>query len=253
MNYLGESCTDYGPIVKMAADKIGHLMPTQQSSIESHLAEFVQHKWYAQILPANSADRDKNEIMMFDNHGDYPEGGTLYFAFTEAFSNEPVTDTDHPQGVESIGKFGNRLGFVASLNCWGPSATAELIVHGKRLTEAKACADPSKRASGDGYTTDIVLLRTQVDHDALEIPSDVRFNTCPVPRDYFVWLPVHYQKNLGNSVYGTLVHEAGHALGLHHPIGEVHYSDSVMTAGVRFSCSPHPLDVLTVHALYRAR
>ena len=264
MNYLGESCTDYQPIVEMAAKRIAHLMPTEESRIVKHLVEFVQHDWYSEILPANTADRDKNEIMMFDDYGDYPEGGTLYFAFTEAMSKKPVIDTDYPQNVEPIGKFGNRLGFVADANCWGRSAK----------TEAIACADPSKRASGPGYTTDIVLLRTQVDHDPLVIPGgnadldedgfpdvnrgDISYNKCPSTGRFTEWLPHHAQKNRDNSVYGTLVHEAGHALGIGHPLGidkpslgvTVSFKDTVMTPGKDYNCFPHPLDVLAVYALH---
>ena len=184
------------------------------------------------------------------------KAATCTLAFTEAMSSAQID----PSGVdgEQIGKFGNHLGFVADDNCWGPSVEIE----------AKACAVPSKRASGSGCTTDIVLLRTQVDHDPLDIPGgnedrdgngipdvdpgDVTFNECPDIVPDSVWLPVSNPKNKF-SVYGTLVHEAGHALGIPHPVGKVYFNDSVITPGITFSCSPHPLDVLTVYALYRAR
>ena len=267
MNYLGESCTDYQPIVEMAAKRIAHLMPTEESRIVNHLVEFVQHDWYSEILPANTSDRDKNEIMMFDDYGDYPEGGTLYFAFTEAMSKKPVIETNYPQNVEPIGKFGNRLGFVASTSCWGKTSTIEAI----------ACAKRTKRVSSAGYTTDIVLRRTRVDHDPLAIPGgnadldddgfpdvdrgDIVFNKCPSMSRHTDWLPYQAQENRENSVYGTLVHEAGHALGIDHPRGiddrkktlTVSSNDTVMTPGKTYNCSPHPLDVLIVYALHRAR
>ncbi len=267
MTYLGESCTDFQPLVDMAAKRIAHLLPTEKSSIERHLTKFVQHEWHSQILPANTSDRDKNEIMMFDDYGDYPEGSTLYFAFTEAMSNEPVIETDYPEGLERIGKFGNRLGFVASTTCWGETSTVEAV----------ACAHFSKRGSSPGYTTDIVLRRTRVDHDPLAIPGgtadldrdgfpdvdlgDVVFNACPSMGRYTEWIPYDAQKNRDSSIYGTLVHEAGHALGIAHPLGiddrtvavTVSFKDTVMTGGKTYSCFPHPLDVLLVYALHRGR
>ena len=253
MNHLGESCTNYQVIIDMAAEQIGHLMPTETSQIESHLVAFVQHEWYSQILPANKADSDKNEIIMFDDLADYSPDGPLYYAFTEAMSNEPVIDTDYPQGVEKIGKFGNRLGYVSHTNCWGPS-----VASGKG---AVACAQFSKGASASGYTTDIILLRTQVDHDPLDIPShDLRLNSCPKPPDYFDWLPFQIGKPRNrSSVYGTLIHEAGHALGIDHPTRPdlVTAADTVMSTGTPLvgsvKCFPHPLDVLAVYALHRSR
>ena len=132
-----------------------------------------------------------------------------------------------------------------------------------------ACSDPSKRAFSSGYTTDIVLLRARIDHDPLAIPggntdvnrSDVSFDICPTIGRYTDWLPYDAQKNRGNSVHGTLVHEAGHAPGLRHPFGiddrtlkvRVSSRDTVMTPRKTYNCFPHPLNVLAVYALHRGR
>ena len=263
MNYLGESCTDYSPLVRDAIVAIIQALmdeglvtdsdTDEHAKIEAALETFIQSRWYLDVVPTLDADSDANEVMMFDNYEAYAEGGLLYFAFTEAMSTAPVDPNDSTS--EEIGKFGNRLGFVADANCWGRNVR----------TEAVACADPSKRSSGPGYTTDIVLLRTQVDHDPLAIPggnetvdhTDVRFNRCPDLPVYTDWLPKINQKN-SLSVYGTLVHEAGHALGLGHPERSdlVGLSDTVMALGSlngSYKCSPHPLDVLTVYALHRSR
>ena len=175
--YRGNTCTDYGPLVQDAMQALmdaGILTGSdsdadERATIEAALERFIQNRWYLDIVPILNDDSDVNEVMMFDNYGDYPEDGALYFAFTEAMSLAPIDPVDIDG--EKIYRFGNHLGFVADKNCWGPSVTAELKVNGKKLTEAKACADSSKRASGPGYTTDIVLLRTQVDHDPLVIPG----------------------------------------------------------------------------------
>lgn len=188
---------------------------------------------------------------MFDDYGDYTERSTLYFAFTEAMSNEPVSETGPPQSVERIGKFGNGLGFVASTNCWGETSTVSAV----------ACVHFSKRSSGPGYMTDIILRRTRVDHDPLQIPGKIVFNKCPSMGRYTDWLPYVAQKNCDNSIYGTLVHEIGQALGIDHPLGiddtslevTVSLGHTVMTPGKVYNCFPHPLDVLLVYALHRSR
>ena len=253
--YRGESCTDYSSLVREAQVEVlaaltDHSLITEdvasdREKIVKALESLIQHRWYLDVASTLADDSDANEIMMFDDYQAYPQGGPLYFAFTEAMSKAPV-DPNVPNG-EEIGEFGNRLGFVASTNCWGPSVSEN--------KGAVACAYPSKRASAAGWTTDIFLLRTQVDHDPLVIlgGDDISFNKCPDIPDYFVWLPRDDQDNMGMSVYGTLIHEAGHALGIDHPIGNVSSADTVMTTGVSYSCSPHPLDVLTVYALHRLR
>lgn len=262
--YRGNACTDYGSLVQAAVQALvdaGVLEGSDtddRAAIEAALERFIQNRWHLDIVPKLNDDSDVSEVMMFDDFEAYAEDGPLYFAFTEAMSSVPIDPADIDG--RQIGKFGNHLGFVASHNCWGPSVK----------TEAKACAVPSKRATGAGDTTDIVLLRTQVDHDPLVIPGgnedrdgnglpdvdpgDVTYNMCPDIVPNSVWLPVDAQdRKNDDSVYGTLVHEAGHALGIPHPVGNVYFTDSVMTPGVTFGCSPHSLDVLAVDALYRAR
>ena len=70
--------------------------------------------------------------------------------------------------------------------------------------------------------------------------TQMRFNTCPNAGDGEYY----------NRPYSTLVHEAGHVLGLSHPTN----LEAIMsyTIGVP-KCSPHPLDVLALMALYQSR
>ena len=72
--------------------------------------------------------------------------------------------------------------------------------------------------------------------------SDVKLSQCPAGK---------------SDSYGILVHEVGHALGLRSADGsDVHHrlSDSVMSGGnYSEKCSPYPLDVLAIRALYETR
>ena len=65
----------------------------------------------------------------------------------------------------------------------------------------------------------------------------IRFNTCPDTSDNY------------NYPYSSLVHEAGHALGIGHP----KLRGSIMNYVTDESdCSPHPLDIAAIYALYQS-
>ena len=79
----------------------------------------------------------------------------------------------------------------------------------------------------------------------------IDFNTCPNTM-------IGY-----NYPYSSLVHEAGHALGIggasdamgqdnHHPNEDIH--SAIMSYGGRLpKCSPHPLDIMAIFALYQTQ
>ena len=110
-----------------------------------------------------------------------------------------------------------------------------------------------------GSTTDIFLQRTNHDQNPDGTPRNlidltgvdkVVFNTCPDMGGNY------------NRPYSTLVHEAGHALGIrsgndgidqeiHHPNAEI--KSAIMSYGRgEPQCSPHPLDILAIFALYQS-
>ena len=71
---------------------------------------------------------------------------------------------------------------------------------------------------------------------------DVKFNTCPTS---------------GHRAYQSLVHEAGHALGIGgsfgmHPFDNASPYSAMSTLHPR-RCSPHPLDIMAIYALYQSR
>ena len=137
-------------------------------------------------------------------------------------------------------------------------------------SDAPACTEPYPRREEGGLsdTVDIFLnQKDDSDNDIRSNPPDlpggdvhvdideVLFNTCP---------------SSNHDTYETLVHEAGHALGIRsvafengggsepHPYPRESELDPVadytaMTPGHNIRCAPHPLDILAVYALYQSR
>ena len=144
-----------------------------------------------------------------------------------------------------------------------PDLASHLGFHVCIFDDAVGCADPDRTRTtplGDvkATTTDIFLNHGKLAMPAPQVPTSVVFNTCGTGDAEF------------NKAYETLVHEAGHALGVHggqnltgkdqeagHPI----IADSVMNydkvVGVveddEPDCSPHPFDILAIYALYQTR
>ena len=100
-------------------------------------------------------------------------------------------------------------------------------------------------------TADVKLRRSIYQNDPLTFPGsdliankdDIAFNSCRTT----------------TSAYSTLVHEAGHALGIaygnsglgqdkHHPTIR---DEAAMSYLTRHDCSPHPFDIMAIYALYQ--
>ena len=110
----------------------------------------------------------------------------------------------------------------------------------------------SRRQCGPGYRActsrednpDIILERSVFENDSLTLPNHTRLNSC----------------GGASTLYGTLLHEMGHALGVTggttgssrqraHP----QIPDSVVSSTDYFGydCFPYPFDVLAMYALYQ--
>ena len=124
------------------------------------------------------------------------------------------------------------------------------------LPDKKSCTVPRPiDDTGIAYTIDILLNQNHTDvgiNPPDPLDDDIRFNRCP--------------STMNNRIaYHILVHEAGHALGIladtsnfipervnHHPLHE-DSKDTVMSDNHEdvYRCSPHPLDLLAMYALYQ--
>ncbi len=132
-------------------------------------------------------------------------------------------------------------------------------------TGASACASPRHNDN----ITDILLRHEEVGNDSLAIPggddvvdrSDALLNTC-IGRK-------------GDGAYGTLVHEAGHVLGIRDGqghgdwVGSVNHHPTIPGTVMNYEnrnlkelpawfvlpsepdCSPHPFDIMAIYALYQ--
>ena len=98
--------------------------------------------------------------------------------------------------------------------------------------------------------------------DAIASDDDIRFNSCSPG------MP-GVENDAGFGIYSTMVHEGGHALGLSefsifdvfdldpvsHPniTGSVmNYDNEVGAGDIEPDCSPHPMDIMAIHALYQS-
>ena len=97
---------------------------------------------------------------------------------------------------------------------------------------------PRDDGTGPKYPQD--LLRLPGDGDEVAESGEVPFGSCQglASREE----DIHY------TAYGTLVHEAGHVLGI---AGHPSIEGSVMNGESEPDCSPHPLDIMAIYALYQ--
>lgn len=104
------------------------------------------------------------------------------------------------------------------------ATSVDISLNASRLIELGVGVSPPGLPGGDEYPN----------------RSDVLFNTC---------------QTINNRAYQTLVHEAGHALGIGsfsdgHPFDDDSPFTSMSTEH-QLRCSPHPLDILAIYALYQ--
>ena len=233
MRFNSDPCTDYATtdVTEKILRKIKyHTDP--DVDIETEVKAFInQATTMTKLRPLHRADSRLNEVLMLDD--------------VEALGLGPAFKS---RVVWVYSQLGSDIGYLGSED---PDSTSR-----KCWTEFPGCAVPSEIvnsegvATGDGYSTDIFLLRSKAT-GGLQVPGgdssvdreDIRLNRCPTGT---------------SDTYGVLIHEAGHALGLRsadnsdpHPGMVV---DSVMSRGdYGEKCSPYPLDVLAIRALYESR
>ncbi len=209
-------CTDYSNIVNQVVSVVTSYIGSYED-LSDEVRGLVERIQWTQIRPKQVEDSRLNEIIMLD---DIDVPGT--------------TSAAKRRVINVFSEFASQIGYAA---CWKGTTIA--------------CVARSEVVGLDGYSSDLFLRRSQVDHDPLGLPggnehvdrSDIQFNQCPDIRPY--------------SVYGVLVHEVGHVLGLRsggRSQGHPSFASTVMTAAITDkACSPHPLDVLATYALYQSR
>ena len=156
-----------------------------------------------------------------------------------------------------VGVFSELADDLGYERCWthpDPSKKKERLL-------TRGCVKPTEIEGG--YSIDIFVRRGAAE-SPLNLPGTVRFNTCFAnsPKDEHL-------------IYATLVHEFGHAIGIHSGKAHPTVADSVMNydftlhkvyteissikddpmnGGVNFDepdCSPHPFDIMAVYAIYQ--
>ena len=139
-------------------------------------------------------------------------------------------------------------------------------------------SDPRRQAGSILQGVDVIIKRSTFedgpedvdgeDHRPQRyprIPTAIHFNTCYPDQYDYLTAP---DTNLGYAAYFTALHEAGHALGLSdfsyiriltfdgYRMSHPTITDSLLnyeseTGVYEPDCSPHPFDIMAIHALYQ--
>ena len=253
MTYDRTPCTSYSTIIEKLVNDV--VVPLELSGLPpgiltQHIRNFVVMN-QSLLLSKKMLENGANEVIMFDD-----------MAFGNDQTLEPYLRALSQSGFPEMSGVVGALGFAENPACWKPLtiACAPSSLSEELFPEAQA---PS---------TDIFVRRSKVEFDPLDLPggnmstdrSDIRLNTCPslplppveMKDPVTQRVTMSPNSNGSYSVYGVLVHEAGHALGLRgHPgiVDPAPFKDTVMAPDEGRGCSPYPLDVLALYGLYQSR
>ncbi len=228
--YLGPTCANYSKVIqdidRNYNDKTGvPLTPSQLEDLGSYLKQLDI------LTKAQTDDEEYNEVIMVD------DTAGVYAEFKD---------------IGIFPEFSSELGLA---NC---------------VLDGYACAVSRFVDTARGHITDILIPKSKYSHVPADLPggdeiaerSDVRFNICPT--------------GLGIRTYEMLIHESGHALGIaggtedpdwipemagHPTIAStvMNYENRNLRArGTKIElstepdCSPHPLDIMAIYAIYQS-
>ncbi len=223
-----DPCTDYATGVIDESRNKSKLHAGNYEDLNGEVKGFIKRIRWTNIRPWQIHDSRKSEVIMLDDK-EALGLGARYSARAVFICSQLGS------GVELVGK--EDLGNTA-YRCW---------------TVAPCCAVATAMVGSNVRSTDIFVLRSKVtahEDPPLTFPggdkqlyrSDVQFNVWP--------------SNVLDG-YRVLVHEVGHALGLRSGGGSPDHSklnDTVMSEAYSVAqCSPHPLYVLAIRALYESR
>ena len=231
MTYLGSTCADYSDAIQDIDsnynDKTGvPLTPSQLGMLGQYLKQLDV------LTNAQTDDKEYNEVIMVD------DTTGVYAEFKD---------------IGIFPEFASELGFAGCVFD----------------VDTTACAISRHVDAQTGYITDILLRRSRNKFAPSVMPggditverSDVQFNICPT--------------GPGFNTYATLIHKSGHALGIRggaedpdwipqmkgHPTISntvMNYENTNLKARgpihmlpTEPDCSPHPLDILAIYAIYQ--
>ena len=215
VTHIDNTCADYTPFIDRIASEISIELAKQNPDIRKLIVDLLEKIERERAIVAK-IDRELNEILMFDNVTENGQTSSENTIVTKAVN------------VGAFPEFSSKLGYH--------ECSYDLM----RYAEADACA-ATTILDDSTSTVDIFIRRGNFINDALMLPGDFAFDSCPAP---------------GNSAYETFVHEAGHALGI--GIGSDHpHPNGIIPSTMNYNfnepdCSPHPLDVLALYAIYQA-
>ena len=221
MIHEGNSCVDYRPFLTALISEVRGIVDSGLIAGESPAEINTTIARDGEALIKRFHDSGVNSLVIDDE-----------FKTKDAKKSEIMmirdgdwSDEDHV--VYAFSKFGGKIGLGG---CSGGCAQASKV--GSTTSTDIYLRESYHVTDGQG------ILRSVIQTGA---PKQIHFNKCP-------GTSVLYHKP-----YSSIVHEAGHAIGLGHP-DEDQVKAAIMSYYTELpQCAPHPLDVMSIYALYQSK